>query len=142
MNKESEERKVEICIPSDTEFVRVVRLAVSGVASRLSFSVDDIEDIKLAVAEACNNAIQHAHCNGDDRVRVQCLSAPDQLTIVVQDSGTGVPRAAWEKSVAPPEELDERGLGLVLMQALMDEVHYETLTPTGNQVRLVKYAKR
>ena len=42
------------------EFVRVVRLAVMGVASRMPFSYDDIEDIKLAVSEACNNAILHA----------------------------------------------------------------------------------
>jgi serine/threonine-protein kinase RsbW len=140
--KNERESKVEIHIPSDTEFVRVVRLAVSGVASRMDFSYDDIEDIKLAVSEACNNAIQHAHCNGDDRVVVECLSAADKLTVIVQDCGTGIPREAWEKSITLPEELDERGLGLIVMQSLMDEVHYETRTPHGNQVRLVKYAAR
>lgn len=136
------ERRVEISIPSDTEFVRVVRLAVSGVASRMSFSYDDIEDIKLAVSEACNNAIQHAHRNGDSRVLVQCLTAADKLTIIVQDTGRGVPREAWEKSLMPPNEWDERGLGLVVMQALMDEVHFESHAPQGNQVRLVKYVTR
>ncbi|MCS6861334.1 MAG: ATP-binding protein [Abditibacteriales bacterium] len=140
--KNDRENRVDISIPSDTEFVRVVRLAVSGVASRLSFSYDDIEDIKLAVSEACNNAIQHASPNGDSRVLVQCLTAPDRLTIIVHDSGSGVPRAAWEKSLTPPDEWDERGLGLVVMQALMDEVHFESRPPQGHQVRLVKYVKR
>ena len=51
---------VELKIPSKAEWVAVARLAVAAVASRLRFSVDEIEDVKLAIAEACTHCIQHA----------------------------------------------------------------------------------
>ena len=51
---------VELRVPCKAEWVALARLSVAAVASRLHFSIDEIEDIKLAVAEACTNAIQHA----------------------------------------------------------------------------------
>jgi anti-sigma regulatory factor (Ser/Thr protein kinase) len=55
---------VRLEIPARAEWVAVARLAVAAVASRQRFSVDDIEDIKLAVAESCTNAIQHGTPDG------------------------------------------------------------------------------
>jgi anti-sigma regulatory factor (Ser/Thr protein kinase) len=52
---------LELTFPAQSEWVSVVRLATAGVASRMGFSYDEVEDIKLAIAEACNNAILHAH---------------------------------------------------------------------------------
>lgn len=43
--------KVSISIPASPEYVQVVRLVASGLAARLKFSLDDIEDLKIAVDE-------------------------------------------------------------------------------------------
>ncbi|HEX2051969.1 MAG TPA: hypothetical protein VHJ34_15230 [Actinomycetota bacterium] len=40
-----------ITIPASPEYVGVVRLVVSGLASRVGFTIDDIEDLKIAVDE-------------------------------------------------------------------------------------------
>ena len=56
--------KVELSIPSISEYVGVARLAVAGVASRLKFTHEEIEDIKIAVSEACTNAVQYAYGEG------------------------------------------------------------------------------
>ncbi|MFS8513265.1 MAG: anti-sigma B factor RsbW, partial [Planifilum fulgidum] len=53
--KEQPKDMIELTIPAKADFVGVVRLAVSGIASRMGFSYDDIEDLKVAVAEACTN---------------------------------------------------------------------------------------
>lgn len=50
---------VELRLPNRPEFVAVARLTVSAIAARLEFDINDIEDIKVAVAEACTNAIEH-----------------------------------------------------------------------------------
>ncbi|MBI3923182.1 MAG: ATP-binding protein [Armatimonadetes bacterium] len=131
---------IEVRIPSDTEFVRVVRLAVSGVASLMPFTYEEIEDLKLAVSEACSNAILHAHeGNGGEQVVVQLAMQADRLSISVQDRGAGIPLEHRRKASRPPSELSEQGLGLFLIQALMDEVHYDTAKDTGTNVRMVKY---
>ncbi len=153
---------IEIHIPSSTEYVRVVRLAVTGVASRMPFSYDDVEDIKLAVSEACNNAILHAANASNtpaanDQAHPDASVAPptvgivltpwaDRLEITVADEGrVPPPGIAPQASNALPasqsavEELQEGGMGLFLMQALMDHVEHHTGAESNTLVRLVKY---
>ena len=49
--------RLDLIVPSSPEMVGVVRLTVSGIASRMGFQIDEIEDIKVAVAEVCNMII-------------------------------------------------------------------------------------
>ncbi|NCO36328.1 MAG: anti-sigma B factor RsbW [Armatimonadetes bacterium] len=135
-----EDTVIEIRIPSDLSFVRVVRLAVSGVASMMPFTYDEVEDIKLAVSEACNNAIQHAHDGtGANEVIVRVVPREDALTILVQDRGRGIPLERRRKATVPPEEVSEQGLGLFLIEALMDGVEYDTSSDSGTSLRMVKH---
>jgi serine/threonine-protein kinase RsbW len=143
---------VLIQIPSRTEWVRVVRMVILGVASRMTFTYDDVEDIKLAVSEACNNAILHAHAfhDGASDACIQVTITPysDRLEIRVADQGQipppgiqppqrPVPRLI--EGTANSDELPENGLGLFLMRTLMDEVEYRTGAEQNTEVSLVKY---
>ncbi len=44
---------VELKIPADSAFLSVLRTATAGLAARLDFTLDDIEDLRIAVDEAC-----------------------------------------------------------------------------------------
>ncbi|NCO43210.1 MAG: anti-sigma B factor RsbW [Armatimonadetes bacterium CG_4_10_14_3_um_filter_66_18] len=125
-------------MPSDAEYIRIVRLALAGLGARLKFPYDDIEDIKLAVSEACNNAVLHA--TGAGGVVVRCTQTPDSLEIEVRDQGAGLSAALGARP--PAEELSENGLGLFLMQALMDEVALEPTEGGGTRVNLRKRLPR
>ena len=141
-------RAVVIAIPASSEFVRVVRLAVAGVATRMRFSYEQIEDIKLAVSEACNNAILHAHPPGGEsatQVIVRILPGEERLEITVFDQGhlpapgleipSGAPSTdAWRDL----DDLPEGGMGLMLIQALMDEVSSHNSTPDHTALHMVK----
>jgi len=147
----AETHVVELRIPATAEYVRVVRLAVTGVASRLAFSVDDIEDIKLAVTEACNNAILHAAPPqaGPSQlplVVVQFSPRADGLEISVSDEGRvappGLPDVAnRDLSGEASTDLPESGWGLLLIQTLMDEVEHHTGAASDTTVRMVKYVR-
>lgn len=63
---------VYLTIPAKPDYVGIARLAVSGIANRMGFSYDDIEDLKLAVSEACTNAVDHAYCGGEGEIEVSC----------------------------------------------------------------------
>lgn len=52
---------IEVKIPAKPEFVGVIRLTLSGIASRMGFAYEEIEDLKIATSEACTNAVQHAY---------------------------------------------------------------------------------
>jgi serine/threonine-protein kinase RsbW len=100
-------------------------------------------DLKLAVEEACANVIEHAYC-GEGGELVVCFEAlgPD-VRITVTDQG----RPFDPTEVAMPDlnlPLDERpigGLGLFLMQQLMDDVEF-AFTEEGNRLSMVKHRVR
>ncbi len=52
---------IEMKIPAKREYVGVIRLTLSGIASRMGFTYELIEDLKIAASEAITNAVQHAY---------------------------------------------------------------------------------
>jgi serine/threonine-protein kinase RsbW len=125
---------VDLRIPCKAEWVALARLSVAAVASRLNFSIDEIEDIKLAVAEACTNAIQHAH--GSPFIEIKCEAVTGSLRLSVRDYGRGThPEHIHSRDVT-----DERvgGLGVFLIRSLMDEVEYDVQPDQGTLLVMVK----
>jgi serine/threonine-protein kinase RsbW len=125
---------VELRIPAVPEWVGVARLAAAGIASRLDFSIEDLEDLKLAVAEACNCCIQNG---GSGDVRIACELHADRIVIVVERAG--VP--GNEVAQPPPpagDDADLGGLGVFLIRALMDDVTYVS-DASGTKLTLIKF---
>lgn len=136
-----------IAIPAASEFVRVVRLAVAGVATRMRFSYEQIEDIKLAVSEACNNAILHAQPPGGGaatQVVIRILPGAERLEITVFDQGhlpeggLELPRSGAAGAWQSLDDLPEGGMGLMLIQSLMDEVSSHDGSPEHTSLHMVK----
>lgn len=132
---------VHIQIPAQSDYVGVVRLAVSGVASRMNFTLDDIEDIKVAVSEACTNAVQHAYRGEDGEVNVAITLHPEKLEIIVRDSGKGFDpnNAVSAKQDGANNALFGLGLGLTFIKTLMDFSEIES-NANGTVVRMIKNA--
>ena len=134
---------VELEIPAEPEFVGLVRLFVSSLATtRRELADDRIDDLKLAVSEACTNAIDaHAGSDTDDRVVVTWAEGDDRLEVAVNDRGPGFDLSSLPQHppVTDPERLNfERGLGIPLIRSLVDEVDFKT-SDDGTSVKLVMY---
>lgn len=125
---------VELRIPSKAEWVAVARLAVAAVANRLHFSIEEIEDVKLAVAEACTNCIQHA--SGSDQIEITCETQPSALTVRVRDFGIGTaPEHIQSRRISEPRV---GGLGVFLIRSLMDSVEYDVHPDQGTNLVMTK----
>jgi serine/threonine-protein kinase RsbW len=136
----TKERKVSLSVPALPEYVDLVRLTLYGVASKMQFTFEDIEDMKVAVSEACNNAVLHAYGGDDGNIEVQFVTNADELSITVRDYGQSF---TFADNKATPSlhgksinEIQSGGLGLYLMQALMD--HVEVQHEGGTAVTLTK----
>ena len=55
----------EVRVPAETAYVAVVRMATAGIAARLDFTLDDVEDLRMAVGEACALVLATATPGGD-----------------------------------------------------------------------------
>ncbi|MDQ0233610.1 anti-sigma B factor RsbW [Metabacillus malikii] len=135
---------IEMKIPAKPEYVGIIRLTLSGIASRMGYSYDDIEDLKIATSEACTNAVQHAYKNSDNgEIIVGFGLFEDRLEVIVADNGKSfnfekVKHELGPYSAASPvDQLPEGGLGLYLMETLMDEVRI--LENSGVTVFMIKY---
>ena len=125
---------LQLRIPSRAEWVSVARLAVAGIAHRIDATIDEVEDLKLAVAEACTNCIQHAQ--GNEEVLVTFEISGRRITVVVEDGGKG-----FDGRALAPEPLGEPkvgGLGVFLIRSLMDEVDYDFDPLTGTKLTMSK----
>jgi serine/threonine-protein kinase RsbW len=126
---------VELRIPSRPEWVALARLAAATVANRIRFSIDEIEDVKLAVAEACTAVIQHeAH---GEFIQLTCEALGDSLRIRVHDSGRHTVTVA-DRQRMNFEEARIAGLGIFLIRTLMDEVSYDVHPQHGTDLFMVK----
>jgi serine/threonine-protein kinase RsbW len=132
---------IELEIPARAEFVALARLVVAALAASDSTLPDErIDDLKLAVSEACTNAIEaHDAAGSAERVLVRCQAGTDSLEVFIEDQGHGFDPAELpdHPPVTDPDRLKfERGLGIPLIRALVDEVDFSP-TAQGTSVRLV-----
>lgn len=124
---------VELRIPARPEWVALARLAAATVANRIHFSLDDIEDIKIAVAEACAAIIQHdAH---GEFIDLTCEALESALQVRVRDSGRHETAAARQVNF---EEARAAGLGIFVIRSLMDEVAYDVDAHSGTDLTMIK----
>jgi serine/threonine-protein kinase RsbW len=146
---------VELEIPARPEYLALARLLVAAaVASDPLFPEDRLDDLRLAVSEACTNAMEAqdratvARAGGNGRstdsepIQIRCQLGVEQVEVEVVDHGQGFdPDALSEHPpVTDPSRLDyERGLGIPLIRILTDEVEFRP-SPNGTSVRMVLYA--
>lgn len=137
---------VEMRVPAKPQYVSVMRLTISGLAARMDFSYDDIEDLKIATGEAITNVVHHAYKDGEGEVMVGCALYEDKLEIMVSDYGSSFNFDEIKAKIGPYKEdenismLREGGLGIYLMETLMDEVKLNN--EGGVTVFMTKYVKR
>ena len=132
-----------LTVPASANYVDIIRLALYGISTKWGFSYEEIEDMKVAVAEACNNAVLHAYQTGEIGViDVTFNRADNGISISVKDQGSSFDynRRSGQTVGLHDKDLSEiyaGGLGIYLMQALMDDV--QVVTNSGTEVILTKF---
>jgi len=134
---------VRIELPSESAALRAVRGALLDFAfnAALPLAARELDEVAIALQEACTNAIRHAHgCDPTKRFRVELRSGDESLEILVKDGGA--PFDLDAVAAPKPEELREGGYGIAIMRSWMDEVGLSR-EDGGNVLRLVrKYRAR
>jgi anti-sigma regulatory factor (Ser/Thr protein kinase) len=128
---------VRLSFPAKADFLLLARLALSGVARDVPMSDEVLADLKLAVTEACGNAVRHAYPDGDGDVSVSYLISNAALEMIVEDQGTGLDER--ELSTEPATDPLDSGMGISIIQAIVDELDIsEGADGRGTVVRMRK----
>ncbi len=126
---------VDFEAPNMPSAISVIRARVLDFAEALPFTQNELDDIRLAVGEACTNAIKYAQNPFRASIAVSMKRTVDTLYVFISDSGPGFD----PDNICPPRkgDLRECGRGIMCMRALMDKVAFHQLHP-GTRVELVK----
>lgn len=124
-------REVKLVLPMAPDMELVASQAASALAAWVGMTADRVDEVRMAVVEACINAFEHSHADErkvDITFRVFGDGTPERLEIRVHDQGVGfspdeveVPKI--EKKIRGDRK---RGWGLRIIQGLMDEVRIQS----------------
>jgi serine/threonine-protein kinase RsbW len=133
---------IELSLPSRLGYEKVAMNTAATVAKLMGFSDDRVEDLKTAVAEACINSMEHGN-KLDDALKVGVIlsMSEDSLEIRVRDQGTGVHADVHAPDIDKKMHGEEspRGLGMFLIQSLVDEAEWMSSAEDGACTRMVIY---
>ena len=132
---------LKFSVPGKPEYVGTVRLAVSSLANCAGFDIEAVEDIKVAVSEACTNVVCHCKPNRDDCYEVACEVGDGRIIISVIDRAGGYDMEKYQRPVIDRECPKEGGLGIFIIKALMDEVDIFSELGLGTSIKMVKYLR-
>jgi serine/threonine-protein kinase RsbW len=137
-------REVSMSIPVAPEMEIVATAQAAALGEYLAMTRDKIDEVKLALVEACINAFEHADCR-DEQLHLtfrlgQEPKGREWLEVEVLDKGKGFDKAmveepSIEKSFASHRK---RGWGLQIIKSLMDEVQITSGT-WGTRILMRKY---
>lgn len=138
LNKKS--NTIELHLPSRLGYEKIAMNTAASTARLMGFSNERIEDLKTAIAEACINAMEHGN-KFDETLSVGViLSMNDRsLEVKVLDTGSGPKHGMSAPDIDRKmhEEEQARGMGMFLIQSLVDEAEWVSSPQTGSYARMV-----
>ena len=127
-----------ITIPSHPKYLCVVRSVTAKMGELYGMPVSEIEDIKLAVDEACSNVIKYA-CKGNTglKISVRYKLKKRGFEVVIEDNGVKAkPEVVEGRSL---DDVRPGGLGVHFIKRAFDVFAFDESKKKGNRLRLVKY---
>jgi len=129
---------VFITIPSHPKYLSMVRAATVNMGKLYGMEDTVIEDVKLAVDEACSNVIKHAY-RGDTskKIVIKYKIMQNGFAVIIEDSGI----KAHLKLIKGRNLDDVRpgGLGIHLIKRVFDVFKFDEKKKKGNRLILIKY---
>jgi serine/threonine-protein kinase RsbW len=118
---------VRLTLPARPENVALIRHVLGAFAESLQLPLEMIEDMRLAVTEACTNVVRHAYDGAAGPIDVLIRPHHDRLELIVSDRGRGT---------GPTADDTGPGLGLPIITALADAVDVQYGPNRGSRLAM------
>ncbi|MGI6064980.1 MAG: anti-sigma F factor [Bacillota bacterium] len=131
---------VNLQFKSIPENVSLARVVVASIGAQVDMTVNELDEIKVAVSEAVTNAIIHGYNNNPSQiVELQVDMYHDRLVIQVIDRGIGIGDVNKElECIGVAADYEHMGLGFAFMKEFMDDVEINSEQNKGTRITMVK----
>ena len=133
--------EMQVQFKSSSVNERFARVVVAAFFSQLDPTVDELEDVKMAVSEAVTNSVIHGYSSDEDQtITIRCAYEERKIFIDIIDGGKGIEdiEEAMEPLHTSSPDDERAGLGFTVMQSMMDEVVVSSQVGIGTTVKLTK----
>lgn len=127
---------IKLTLPTKPEYVSLARLTIASVANNMGFSIGDVEDLKVAVSEACTNALNHSLNKPDTTYDLTYLVENEKLVFTVTDKGVGFEPETVNEPDLSGKQIN--GFGLFIIKSLMDKVEIVSERGAGTSITMIK----
>ena len=133
----------ELKLPAVGDYIIVAKRAAASLGLVVGFSLQEIDDLNIAISQACESACAAAAQQwgtGNGQLKLIFKSQPRRLEVEVRSVP---PRAVEQQAVRRARreaELDYETIGLNMIRLFVDELRYQVDDQTGSmRMRMVKY---
>lgn len=130
--------QVKMSFLSFSENVALARIAAATFASQIDLTLNEIEEIKVAVSEAVSNSVIHAYKDTQGIIEFTMTLYEESLEFIVKDYGVGIENVAQAKQPAFSTDPERMGLGFVFMESFMDNLSINSVLGKGTSVVMTK----
>ncbi len=116
-----------LTLPARADQIGLVRHVLGAVAETAEVPPRVLEDMRLAVTEACTNVVRHAYDRPDGPLEVAIRPTAESVEVVVADRGRGI---------GPSGDTSGPGLGLPMIAALTDDLAVEHAPGAGSRITM------
>ena len=117
---------VDLTLPTDAKLISQTRRTVSGFLQHMGVAQEVVDDVVLALDEACTNVMRHAFEGDTDLFHLTAQLRDDEIVVIVEDEGVGLPPSKLQEPLLSPEPTATSGRGLQMIRTLMTDVALET----------------
>ncbi|AIF51521.1 MULTISPECIES: anti-sigma F factor [unclassified Pelosinus] len=130
--------QITMSIQSLSENVGIARVSAAAFAAQIDFTLNEIEEIKVAVSEAVSNAVIHGYEYQNGEIEIRMTLYNDKLEYIIIDHGKGITDIDLARQPSYSTDPERMGLGFAFMESFMDELAITSEVNKGTEVRMVK----
>ncbi len=132
---------IKMTFPNKLEYSFIVQLFVREIAKAIGFSGDELDQIDIAIEESVSNIMVHTSDEENPTFDIVCEKIPGGIKIILKEMGIPFDPERIRKYEASKnlDELSTAGLGIYLIQKVMDDLSFRNLGPKGKETVMVKY---
>ncbi len=130
--------QIKVVLRSLSENVAIARVTAAAFAAQLDITLNEIEEIKVAVSEAVSNIVIHGYEEEDGQIELIMNLYEDKLEYIITDTGKGIADIALARQPSYSSHPERMGLGFAFMESFMDELDVTSVINQGTTVRMAK----
>jgi len=132
---------IRMTFPNKLKYSFMVQLFVREIAKMIGFSGDELEQIDIAIEESVSNIMVHASDEENPTFDIVCEKIPGGIKITLKEMGIPFDPERIKKYELSKnlDDLSTAGLGIYLIQKVMDDLSFRNLGPRGKETVMIKY---